>query len=248
MGSSRARVPSRLRYGMYSSTAGTGNWNAFSGSQRRAPRRQPSLSVIQTCSSMCTGIRTTYRSCSSSMALLPVHRRSDRRDGLTVESALSLPIWAVDEIAVLHPLGAAGGRNVLQDAHSTVRAVLIHQLHVAFARRDHRHEYHVAVCIRCATQENRPPLIVGPHLQPILAIEAIDADAREPVLDTRAPVHVRQEGQVLLNATHFLVLLDTLDCNQPGRLGVEDLPISPPEIQLMVLRCIAGRRRSGLLQ
>src|ERR1700683_5574653 len=103
---------------------------------------------------------------------------------MTLELALSLPIWAVDEITVLRPLAAAGGRNVLQNAHSTVRAPLIHQLHVAFARRDHGHEYHVAVRIRCPTQENRPPLIVGPHLQPILAIEGIDADAGAPVLDT----------------------------------------------------------------
>src|SRR3984957_3956923 len=220
MGSSRARVPSRLRYGMYSSTAGTGDWTAVSGSQRRAPRRQPSQSVIQTCSSMCTGIR----------------------------GALSLPIWAVDEIAVFHPLATAGGRHVLQDAHRTVTAVFILKLHVAFARRDHGHEYHVAIRTRCAPQENPPPLIVGPHLQPILAIEAIDADAREPVLDTRAPVFVRQEGQVLLDDTPLRVLLDALESNQPVRRGGQNLPISPPEIQLMMLRCIAGRRRSGLLQ
>src|SRR6202034_4619063 len=88
---------------------------------------------------------------------LDVHRHSDH---LPQWSALSLTSWAVDEITVLHALAAAGGRNVLQDAHSTVRAVLIHQLHVAFARRDHGYEYHVAVRIRCPTQENRTPLIV----------------------------------------------------------------------------------------
>src|SRR5580765_8150880 len=42
MGSSRARVKSRLRYGMYSRIAGTGAVSALTGSQMRAARRHPS--------------------------------------------------------------------------------------------------------------------------------------------------------------------------------------------------------------
>src|SRR5437867_8283086 len=47
MGSSRARVKSRLRYGMYSRIAGTGLVAASAGSQMRAARRQPSDSGSQ---------------------------------------------------------------------------------------------------------------------------------------------------------------------------------------------------------
>src|SRR5207249_10266509 len=47
MGSSRARVKSRLRYGMYSRIAGTGVVSAPAGSQMRAARRQPSDIGIQ---------------------------------------------------------------------------------------------------------------------------------------------------------------------------------------------------------
>ena len=50
MGASRGAVPSFLRYGMYSSTAGTGSLSASSGSQMRAASRQPSASGIQMCS------------------------------------------------------------------------------------------------------------------------------------------------------------------------------------------------------
>src|ERR1044072_340727 len=47
MGSSRARVKSRLRYGMYSRIVGTGAVSASAGSQIRAARRHPSDIGIQ---------------------------------------------------------------------------------------------------------------------------------------------------------------------------------------------------------
>ena len=43
-------MPSTLRYGRNSSTAGTGSDSASSGSQIRAASRQPSASVSQVCS------------------------------------------------------------------------------------------------------------------------------------------------------------------------------------------------------
>lgn len=48
MGSSRARMKSRFRYGMYSSTAGTGLSSAPSGSQIRAAIWHPSFSEMKT--------------------------------------------------------------------------------------------------------------------------------------------------------------------------------------------------------
>src|SRR5579862_2039139 len=160
----------------------------------------------------------------------------------------SLAVRAIAEITVLHPFTAAGSRDVLQDAKGAVGLFLVYQLHVAVTRRNDRLEFHVAAGIGLAAQQDRAPLVVGPHLQPALAVEAVDGDAGEPDRHAWPAVHVGEKGQLFLDDAAMVAFLDPIERHLAVGGRVEDAPVPNPEVQLVMRRRVTARGCGRLLE